>query len=104
MSRVGINSGRINIKLCDISISAVPKIQPGPRRREAEVLSNLTIPCVVSGVPSPAITWTGPDGQVINSVGRFTISETGELFIMGTKRMLKLWNLFSSLLEKQIER
>ncbi|XP_030832325.1 scavenger receptor cysteine-rich type 1 protein M160 isoform X1 [Strongylocentrotus purpuratus] len=68
-----------------LTVYEVPTFLEGPQEMEVRTGSDVSIPCVVSGVPLPEITWK-KDGQMISLNGRVTILEDNTLVIHKSQR------------------
>ncbi|CAH2303261.1 peroxidasin homolog [Pelobates cultripes] len=56
-----------------------------PQNTEVLLGGSLTLECGVFGDPKPVITWTAANGDPIPSSERFTVTNSGELFIQNVK-------------------
>ena len=62
-------------------MAAAPRILQGPTSQGVDIEKNVSLPCSASGVPPPQVTWMRDGRYPVAQDERFTVLESGALYI-----------------------
>lgn len=77
------------IKLSAGVFTEKPDIKSSPLVEPIREHSNITLPCLCSGLPKPLVSWLTPDDVLLmngSKIGNIRVTADGELAIRGLKR------------------
>ncbi|GIY13520.1 hypothetical protein CDAR_68362 [Caerostris darwini] len=64
-----------------LNVGSRPSLIRLPTTASVEVLQNVTIPCIATGIPAPVISWFFEDGTTVTQKSKTSVSPEGSLLI-----------------------